>query len=184
MADPRAPQLALLIVAAFSRHEAALTWARAQIELAFGPIELASPSYAFNQTRYYEPTMGSDLRKQFFAVRDLIDPQELASIKLRTNELEREMLATGRFPEPRPLNLDPGLLTLGKFILATTKDQQHRIYLRDGIHAEVTLRFRAGAWEPWEWTYADYREQSVREFLVCAREYYRECLSAKSGVAG
>ena len=37
------------------------------------------------------------------------------------------------------------MMTLGKFMLATTKDQAHRIDLRDGIYAEVTLRFQAGA---------------------------------------
>jgi hypothetical protein len=60
--------------------------------------------------------------------------------------------------------------------LATTKDQAHRIYLRDGIFAEVTLRFQAGAFEPWPWTYADYREDFVREFLREARTYYRSRL--------
>ena len=79
----------------------------------------------------------------------------------------------GPYPEPRPLNLDPGVLELGKFLLATTKDQAHRIYLRDGIFAEVTLRFQDGAFVPWEWTYADYRLPEVRAFLGEARDYYR-----------
>ena len=60
--------------------------------------------------------------------------------------------------------------------LATTKDQAHRIYLRDGIFAEVTLRFEAGAFEPWPWTYADYREPHVRAWLGAAREYYKQRL--------
>jgi hypothetical protein len=74
------------------------------------------------------------------------------------------------------VNLDPGLLTLGKFMLATTKDQGHRIYLRDGIFAEVTLRYQAGAFEPWPWTYADYRRPEVHAFLQSARAFYREQL--------
>jgi hypothetical protein len=74
------------------------------------------------------------------------------------------------------LNLDPGLLSLGKFMLATTKDQAHRIYLRDGIFAEVTLHYHAGAFEAWPWTYADYQLPFVREFLGCARDYYRRRL--------
>jgi hypothetical protein len=75
------------------------------------------------------------------------------------------------------LNLDPGLLGLGKFLLATTKDQAHRIYLGQGIFAEVTLRFQDGAFEPWPWTYADYREPAVRAFLKQAREYYQRQLN-------
>jgi hypothetical protein len=74
------------------------------------------------------------------------------------------------------LNLDPGLLNLGKFMLATTKDQAHRIYLRDGIFAEVTLRFEHGAFVAWPWTYADYREPALHQFLHEARDFYKRRL--------
>ena len=120
--------------------------------------------------------MAPGLREQPLAFRDLVAPERLAEIKLRTNALEQELASAGAFPEPRPLNLDPGLLTLGKFLLATTKDQAHRVYLRDGVYAEVTLRYHAGAFEPWPWTYADYREAAVRDFLREARDYYRRRL--------
>lgn len=173
MAEPRLQMPVMLVVAAFSRHPEALAWAQQRLEPAFGPVATISPAFRFNQTDYYAATMGTGLCKQFLAFDQLIDPVELASIKLQTNRLEQELASTGGYSEPRPLNLDPGLLTLGKFQLATTKDQAHRIYLRDGIFAEVTLHFRAGAWEPWPWTYADYRDVSVRAFLKEVREIYQ-----------
>ncbi len=179
MAEARLPTPVLLVVAAFSRHEAALTWGRARLEHIFGPVGLASASFPFNQTSYYEADMGPDLRKQFWVFRDLVDPDSLAAVKLHTNRLEQELAAGGAFAEARPLNLDPGVLGLGKFLLATTKDQAHRIYLRDGIFAEVTLRFQAGAFEPWPWTYADYRQPEVRAFLQEARAYYKQRLTGR-----
>ncbi len=176
MAIPRPPTPVLLVVAAFSRHATALAWARARLEEAYGPVGVASGALPFNQTRYYETSMGADLRKQFFAFAPLVDAADLAGIKLHTNDLERQFTAEGGFPEARPLNLDPGILTLGKFMLATTKDQAHRIYLRDGIFAEVTLHFQDGAFEPWPWTYADYREPELHRFLLEARGYYKRRL--------
>ena len=170
----------LLIVAAFSRHAEALDRARQRLERELGPVGLAGAPFRFDQTAYYEPTMGADLAKQLLAFRDLIAPERLPEIKLRTNALERELASSGAWPEARPLNLDPGLLTLGKFLLATTKDQAHRVYLRDGIYAEVTLRYHAGAFEPWPWTYADYREPAVRDFLRQARDFYRERLRERT----
>ena len=125
--------------------------------------------------------MGPGLLKQFVAFRDLVRPEALAPIKLQTNVLESQLAELGLFPEVRPLNLDPGILTLGKFLLATTKDQQHRIYLRDGIFAEVTLRFQFGAFEPWPWTYADYRRPEVHAFLQSARTYYRDRVKSVRG---
>jgi Domain of unknown function (DUF4416) len=176
MAQPRSHVPVLLVVAAFSRHGDALNWARTQLEHLFGPVHLASPPLVFDQTTYYEASMGSNLRKQFLAFRDLVVPQRLPDIKLCTNALEDDLAAERTYPEARPINLDPGLLELGKFLLATTKDQAHRIYLRDGIFAEVTLRFQTGIFKPWPWTYADYRQSCVHDFLQQARDYYRQRL--------
>jgi hypothetical protein len=176
MAEPRSHPPVLHVVAAFSRHLDALVWAREQLEAVHGAVGLASAPFVFNQTEYYAATMGPGLRKQFFAFERLVAVDCLPDVKIRTNELEAELARTGRYPESRPLNLDPGLLSLGKFCLATTKDQAHRLYLRDGIFAEVTLRYQAGAFEPWPWTYADYREEWVRAFLNEAREFYRQRL--------
>jgi hypothetical protein len=167
----------MLVVAAFSRHDGALAWAREVLRSAYGAIALASPDYSFHHTDYYAETMGPNLRKQFLAFERLVTADVLAEIKRHTISLEERLAATKAYAEPRPLNLDPGLLQLGKFVLATTKDQSHRIYLRDGIFAEVTLRFHAGAYEPWPWTYADYREPALHEFLKNARDYYRQELS-------
>jgi hypothetical protein len=174
MAASRITEPALFVVAAFSRHLAAIEWAQERLERLFGPIGLVSIPFDFVQTSYYEPAMGCGLRKCFLAFQDLVDPDLLAGAKIQTNSLEKEL--QGLYPERRPLNLDPGVLSLGKFVLATTKDQAHRIYLRDGIHAEVTLRFQAGHFEPWPWTYADYRLPNVRAFLDEAREWYRRKL--------
>jgi hypothetical protein len=178
--EPRPVVPVLLVVAGFSRHDEALRWGRERLEQTYGPVGLASDPFLFNQTSYYEATMGPDLRKQFLAFERLVPPDCLPDVKLHTNALECDLAATGTFPEERPLNLDPGLLALGKFLLATTKDQAHRVYLRDGIFAEVTLRYHAGAWEPWPWTYADYRLAVVHTFLEQARDFYRNRLEETS----
>jgi hypothetical protein len=179
MANLKTHPPVLLVVALFSRHNSALNWAREKLEQTYGPVALTSPFYDFVQTSYYEATMGPGLKKGFLVFRNLVLPDCLPEVKRYTNQLERELAAVGTYLEPRPLNLDPGLLMLGKFLLASTKDQAHRIYLREGIFAEVTLRFQAGAYEPWPWTYADYRLDEVRAFLKKAREFYREQLQLR-----
>ena len=176
MAQARPHVRVLLVTAVFSRHADVLAKARERLERVFGPIALSSPPFVFNQTTYYEPAMGCGLRKCLYAFRDLVSAECLPAVKLHTNALEADLAGSATYPEPRPLNLDPGVLSLGKFLLATTKDQAHRVYLRDGIFAEVTLRFEAGAFEPWPWTYADYRAPAVRDFLRQARDFYRERL--------
>ncbi len=170
MGVPREPTYSLLVVACFSRHVEALDWAVLQLTARFGKIALTSPDFVFNHTKYYESSMGCDLFKRFVVLDAIVSADCLPEVKRFSIDIEQECAESNRYGEKRPLNLDPGLVQLGKFLLASTKDQAHRIYLRDDIFAEVTLRFEAGAFEAWPWTYADYREPAVREFLGAARD--------------
>ena len=163
----------LLILAAASRYDVALDWSREKTAAAWGNIALASNRFDFTETDYYEATMGTGLKKQYFAYEKLIDPANLADIKRETNAWEEEFARTSDFDVPRPLNLDPGYITLGKLVLASTKDHAHRIYLRDGIYAEVTLHFRNKAWQKSPWTYPDYQRDDFQGFFSHCREYLK-----------
>lgn len=160
----------LLVLAACSRYEAALDWASEQSTAHFGPIALVSEAFAFTETDYYTASMGTDLKKQFFAFERLIDPAALPDIKQASNRWESEYAAVGAHTEPRPLNLDPGYVTPAKLVLASTKDHAHRIYLRDGIYAEITLAFRQRHWQPQDWTYPDYRREDYQRFFTQCRD--------------
>jgi hypothetical protein len=170
--DPVQPSAVLPIVAAFSRHDSALDWTLGVCEAQFGRAALISPRFDFVETNYYEPTMGSGIRKCFWAFERLMDPGALADLKLLTNQWESDYARQHRHAEVRPLNIDPGYLTLAKLVLASTKDHTHRIYLGSGIYAEITLFFRRGQWEHHEWTFPDYRRSDYQQFFTECRNYY------------
>ncbi len=175
MGELRPRENVMLMLAAFSRHESALAWAKAKAEARFGRVALASEPFSFGHTTYYTAEMGAPLRKQFLAFEQLIALEALPEIKLLTNDWEAELAASGEYPEQRPLNLDPGYLCLAKLVLATTKDHAHRIYLHKGIFAEITLRYdRDAGWQPHPWTFADYREPALHAFLEQCRQKYRQ----------
>lgn len=167
------PHPVLLLVAVSSRYDAALDWARERIAAEFGPLGAVSPAFDFTETEYYAATMGADLKKQFVVAKTPLDPGRLAAIKRLTNDWEVEYAAATNHSEPRPLNLDPGYLTLAKLVLASTKDHAHRIYLADGIYAEVTLSFRNKRWQAFDWTYPDYRREDFQQFFTASRELLR-----------
>lgn len=171
MGQPGPPEPVLLLLAAFSRYEEALAWARDRAAQAWGPIALESATFEFSQTDYYEATMGSPLKKLFFALAQPIAPDRLAGVKLQTNEWERDYAALDVHPEPRPLNLDPGYIAPGKLVLASTKDHAHRIYLAHGIYAEATLQYKHRRWHAHPWTYADYRREDYQQFFSACRDY-------------
>ena len=90
MGEIRAHRSVLGILAAFSRHDEALAWARATAIAAWGPVALESPVFAFEETRFYEATMGPGLRKILLAFERLIDPAELVPRKHQTNAWEQQ----------------------------------------------------------------------------------------------
>lgn len=174
MGEIHDPVPVLLILAVSSRHDEALAWTRSKIEGRHGPIALASDAFDFTETDYYTDTMGTGLKKQFLACERLMDPARLADIKLEANRWEAEYAALGRHKEARPLNVDPGYITLAKLVLASTKDHAHRLYLRDGIYAEVTLAYRQRHWQSHDWTYPDYRRADYQEFFAACRQFLLE----------
>lgn len=83
----------------------------------FGPIGHESEGIPFDFTAYYQKELGLDIIRQYISFEDLIDPGDLASIKLTTNRMEEDLSEDG----VRKVNLDPGYLDLSKMVLATTK---------------------------------------------------------------
>ena len=170
MGQPACHSPVMRLLAMFSRHEAALLWARARAVETWGPVALESPAFDFAETSYYQPTMGPGLRKQFLTFVRPMDPAEMPDVKLLTNAWEQEYADMAGHDEPRPLNLDPGYLTLGKLVLASTKDFAHRIYLERGIYAEVTLYYKHHHWQHHQYTFADYRREDYQRYFSECRE--------------
>lgn len=173
MGIPRSPELVLRILAAFSHEPDALHWTRSWAESVWGAVELESSVFRFEETDYYTATMGKNLVKRFWAFSRLVDPQELAIDKLSTNDCEAEFTHQSEHRVERPLNLDPGYISSGKLVLSSTKDHAHRIYLSNGIYAEVTLSYQFGGWRAHDWTFPDYRRDDYHAFFSLCRAYLR-----------
>ncbi|MFW6132558.1 MAG: DUF4416 family protein [Planctomycetota bacterium] len=172
MAQPAPPPPVKLICGMLASDRAVLDEGVAALEAAFGPADLVSKVYPFDQTDYYAPEMGAPLWRRFAAVAEPVSPEVLAESKCRTNALEADF-ARGAAPL-RPINLDPGLVAPSKLVLASMKNFSHRIYLSGGVWAEVTLMYRRGRWEALPWTFPDYASGRYDAFLTRARTALRE----------
>jgi hypothetical protein len=147
-----------------------LARARGLLDKQIAKIESVSDIWPFDQTEYYKDEMGPDLKRQFVSFTGLIQVDRLPDIKRLTNQIEQRIADEVLEPEiPRPINLDPGYLTLSKLVLATTKDYSHRLYLEGGIYAEVTLHYEAGDWHAWPWTYPDFAGSTYHAWFTQLR---------------
>ncbi len=168
MGTAKAPQPVKLIVSAFAPNDALLHEARQRLAAEWGAIDYQSDLLPFAHTDYYAAEFGRGLVRRIWSFEPLIDPGVLATIKCKTNGIEQIWTGDGR----RRVNLDPGYVSMAKLVLATTKNHGHRIYLRDGIYAEVTLCYRDGSYKPWPWTYPDYATEAYRALFCEIRRRY------------
>lgn len=130
-----------------------------KIEKEYNKISIKSPIINFHQfTDYYNKEMGYDLKKQIISIVNNYNLDDLLDIKIKTNELENTYKIKGN----RQINIDPGYLTEAKVILFTTKNNIHRIYIGNGLYAEITLTYRKGSYDINPMTYRDYKE---KEFI-------------------
>ncbi len=137
------------------------------LEADFGDVSLRSPEFNFDFTDYYNVEMGSSLKKIFIGFDTPISPGRLVTIKPYTNKLEERFGSRGDDGRiKRKINIDPGYVDSGKIVLASTKNRSQRIYLGDGIYAEVTLLFKGKRFEPLPWTYSDFRTTLARNFFM------------------
>lgn len=174
MSVPRPPRPAKLVVGFFLRHRDLAATLLARLEALFGAVDLVSEWLPFNFTQYYAREMGQPLYRRIAAFKTLIDQKQLPDIKHQTNGLEADFAANDR----RQVNIDPGYLLLERLVLATGKNFSHRIYLRRGIYADLTLIYRQGRFETLPWTFPDYADARLQAFLMKVRRKYAFDLKA------
>ncbi len=141
----------------------------------YGRIDFTSVLLQFTSTNYYQVEMGTGLQRQFISFENLMDAGALASMKQFTNQVEQAFAQ--KETKKRRVNLDAGYVCQAKLVLASTKDHAHRIYLRNGIYAEITLRFHRKTFQPWEWSYPDYRLPEYIAIFNHIRTIYRAQLA-------
>ena len=77
----------------------------------YGKTDFESPVWPWEHSEYYKEEMGHGLKRKFIFFNKLISPGEIAEIKIKTDELEKQYLNEH---SGRRINLDPGYLDTAK----------------------------------------------------------------------
>jgi Domain of unknown function (DUF4416) len=172
MADPQLPDSVKLLVAILWGDAAPREEAVARMTACWGEIDFTGPDRPFDATTYYIPEMGPTLHRRLISFDVLVAPESIREAKLRCNAIETELAREGR----RPVNLDIGYLDHNKLVLASAKNAGQKIHLGGGIYADLIARYKAGRYQPFEWTFPDFKDGRYDEELAAIRAKYREQL--------
>jgi hypothetical protein len=173
MKKSKEPLPARMIVSAIYSSLDVMLDAIGDMEKKYGRVTDETDEIDFIHTTYYREEMGDELKRKFFAFEKPAPRDSLADIKNFTCRLEERYGERAGKYIIRRINLDPGILTLANLILASTKDYAHRLYLKEGIFAEVTLVYEKRKFRSLPWTYPDYMEPDVIRFLTRVRNTIR-----------
>ncbi|OHD67460.1 MAG: hypothetical protein A2W19_03270 [Spirochaetes bacterium RBG_16_49_21] len=167
MADPIVPPKAKLFIGILFNSEETAGSVEKKLARKFGEIDFRTRKIPFSHTNYYRE-MGASQYKVLLSFRKLIRREEIVTIKLFTNKLEKRFSKNTM----RRVNIDPGYLTLSNVYLASCKEFFHRAYLRKGVYLENEYRYVRKRYLPWEWTYPDYLKQDYLFFFHEVRKLY------------
>jgi len=168
MGSIRNPEPVKIFCGILYSNDAILEKGLKKLEDFFGRIDLKSEVFDFNFTDYYNREMGENLKKFFVSFENGMSLEDCYEWKLFSNRIEQQLSLSQEKPS-RLINIDPGYVDLSKIVLLTTKDYSHRIYIGNGIYAEVTLIWRNGRFNVLSWTYPDYRTEIALNFFTCVR---------------
>ena len=166
---PTEPGLVKLFAGILYSDIQMLTKALELLQDKFGEMDYRSPSFDFNITDYYHKEMGSPIFRLFVSFEPLILPNAIARIKLDTNEIE-ERLSEGR---GRKINLDPGYIDYDKVVLASAKYNGQKVYLDHGIWADLTLHYEKGQFDPYPWSFPDFKQGIYDTVFLEIRDRYK-----------
>jgi hypothetical protein len=168
MAPPLPVEPVKFFVAVLWADEAALAAACDSLIERWGEFDCVGPDRPFDATSYYEPEMGAALFRRLISFAHLVPPEEIRAAKLATNRIEDALASEHR----RRVNLDIGYLDHNKIVLASLKPAGQKIHLGDGVYADLVARWRGGRYQPFEWTFPDFRNGRYDEELAQMRRLY------------
>lgn len=168
MAPTQAPVAIKYFVAILFRTPDALAVAQRELTAAWGTFDFEGEDHLFDCTNYYEPEMGTPLYRRLVAFTTLMLPTELVEMKLRCNDMENATAVN----EQRIINLDAGYLDHNKIVLASAKGAGQKIYLDRGIYADLVGRYEKGRYQPFNWTFPDFKGGRYDRELLEIRQIY------------
>jgi len=160
---------AKLIIGALYSDQQWLEQAKMEMQRLNWVIQLQSEELPFDKTDYYTREMGRELKRCFLSIEGLQSLGCSVDWKFKTLEIENLLSFDGK----RRINLDPGYLDFHRVVLLSGKEGPQKIYLRDGIWADLVLLKDKGGFRELAWTFPDLKDGFYNDFFMQVRAEYK-----------
>ena len=142
-------------------------------------VQHQSLEFHFDQTDYYATEMGNCLKRCFLSMEGVKASEFSADWKLSTQSIENRLSRAGK----RRINLDPGYLDLQRVVLLSGKEGPQKIYLRNGVWADLVLLKDKAGYRNLPWTFPDLRDGSYNDFFLQVHAEFKAEKSLSSNIS-
>jgi len=153
------------------------------LERRFGTVQFETIEIPSGDALTYKEEMGEHLYRRFFSFEQLVSRDTLSEIKNTCHRIEPLFADHVDDYIFRTVNIDPGILTSDNLVMTSHREYNHRIYLKDGVFAEIVLVFAKGSFRRLPWTGVDFCHIEAIDFFRRVRSSFELLeLSSQSGV--
>ncbi|MCP4685320.1 MAG: DUF4416 family protein [bacterium] len=171
MARKQTPPPGRLIVSIIYSSIDAVADSLKLLERQFGRVQYETIEMPYTSEAYSEE-MGDKLQRRFFSFEKPVERDRLPQIKAACLKIEKQFGDHVDDFTFRTVNLDPGILTPDNLVMASTREYNHRVYLGEGVFAELVLVFAKGRFVRMPWTIADFYHGEAIDFFLRVRESF------------
>jgi hypothetical protein len=150
----------------------ALVEALGVLERRFGQVLMETTALPCSTAALYGEEMGEELYRRFFCFEQATSRDCLPEIKQACHKIEPMFADRSAGHYFRTVNIDPGILSPDNLVIASHRAYNHRIYLRDGIYAELELVYARDRFVRLPWTTDDYCHAEAIEMFGRARDSF------------
>lgn len=172
MARRQTPPPGQLITSVIYSHIDAVADCLRMLEKQFGRIRCETIDIPYTHTEKYCEEMGDNLMRRFFSFEKPISRDALPDIKPICEKIERQLGDQVQDYCFRTVNIDPGIMTPDNLVMSSNREYNHRIYLRNGVFAEVQLIWAKGGFRRLPWTNPDFCHEEAVDFFIRVRESF------------
>ena len=142
------------------------------LEKKFGRVQFETLEIECDQAKQYKEEMGRILARRFYSFDKMVPRDFLPEAKTCCHKIETQLADTVDGYPFRAVNVDPGILSPTALIMASHREQPHRIYMRDGVYGELTLIHAHDKFCRLPWTESDYCDDEAITFFERVRQTF------------
>ena len=142
------------------------------LEKRFGRVQYETLEIPCTTGDEYREEMGEDLLRRFYSFDNMVARDTLPALKAACYKIEPKFSDTVDEYHFRTVNIDPGILTTSTLVMASHREYNHHVYLRDGVYAELALIYAHNKFCRLPWTNPDFCCDEAIDFFERVRSSF------------